>query len=356
MPSHHTYKGAGVDIDTANQLVKEIGKSAKATHNADVLEGLGGFASLYNMPKGYKDPVLVSCTDGVGTKIKLALEHDGLTSIGQDLVAMCVNDLLATGARPLFFLDYYASGQLNLEDAKCVVSGIAKACSMSGCALVGGETAELPNMYQNRDFDLAGFCVGVVERDALIGAKRVCDGDQLIGITSSGVHSNGYSLIHQLLSDVSGQADFKPYAGIDSYAQLIKTLLEPTFIYPEILQCLREGFAFPKSIHAVAHITGGGLAENLTRILPHGACATITYPQNLWPPIFQWIQKTGAIADEEMRRVFNCGVGMVLCVAPDDSATIIDALNDQHGAGMASHLGTVSIGDAQVAPKVMLSK
>lgn len=342
-----SYRSAGVDIDAGNELVQRIRHAVSRTHTPQVLGSLGGFASLFRMPDNYTEPVLVACTDGVGTKLKLALEHDSLHTIGTDLVAMCVNDLLTTGAKPLFFLDYYASARLDVERASQVIKGIAEACAETQCALVGGETAELPGLYSGQDFDMAGFCVGVAERSAITGSARVCDGDVLIGIPSSGAHANGYSLIRDILSTIKTKSDFIPHAGIKHTKQLIQLLLKPTLIYTKILQSLGSD-----SLHAIAHITGGGLVENLQRILPLGARADITHPIDAWPPLFHWIQRQGNVEEQEMRRVFNCGIGMVLCVAAKDSESVIHTLK---GHLADTHkLGTVHIQDNTQSPQVVV--
>jgi phosphoribosylformylglycinamidine cyclo-ligase len=355
MSPNDAYRKSGVDVDAGNQLIERIGEHAKSTHNENVLQGLGGFASLYSMPKGYKDPVLVSCTDGVGTKLKLALEHDALDSIGQDLVAMCINDLLATGARPLFFLDYYATARLDIEQATRVIAGIAKACKASECALVGGETAEMPGLYAKDDFDLAGFCVGIAERDALIGSGHVQAGDALIGLSSSGAHSNGYSLIRKILSRSENLKDtdgFNAGADIGDHPTLIKTLLKPTLIYTQAMQCVRKQETLAGAIHAIAHITGGGIGENLSRVLPSGAMASISHAPEAWPPIFHWIMQAGDVAEHEMLRVFNCGIGMILCVAEASAKQLMDAINHGQQETHAFHIGNLDINQNSNAPEV----
>jgi len=310
-----SYRDAGVDIDAGNALVERIKPLAAATARPGVLTGLGGFGALFELPwERYRHPVLVSGTDGVGTKLKLAMalgRHDG---IGIDLVAMCANDILVAGAEPLFFLDYYATGRLEVEVATAVIAGIAEGCRRAGCALTGGETAEMPGMYAPGDYDLAGFCVGIAEKDALITPDRVKAGDSLIAIASSGPHSNGYSLIRKVL-EVSGvdprqplpQAPDSPGAG----STLADLLLAPTRIYVKpVLGLMRQ-----TQIHAMAHITGGGLVENLPRVLPQGVKALVDLGSWRRPAVFEWLQDQGGIAEAEMLRTFNCGVGLVLCVA-----------------------------------------
>ncbi len=313
-----SYKDAGVDIDAGNELVNRIKSIAKATRRPEVLGGLGGFGALCELPAGYKEPVLVSDTDGVGTKLRLAMDLKQHEGIGIDLVAMCVNDLIVAGAEPLFFLDYYATGKLNIDVAATVVESIGKGCQLAGCSLVGGETAEMPGMYEGEDYDLAGFCVGVVEKSRLLEAGKVNAGDVLIGLGSSGPHSNGYSLIRKIL-DVS-QTSLHT-TSLDN-TPLAELLLAPTRIYVKsVLQLMKE-----VDIHGLAHITGGGLPENLPRILPDNTSAHIDTASWEWPPVFKWLQAKGAVETFEMYRTFNCGVGMVLCIAADDAATCIEKL------------------------------
>ena len=301
-----TYRDAGVDIDAGNELVARIRPLAARTRRPGVITGLGGFGALFELPLDrYQHPVLVSGTDGVGTKLKLALELSRHDTIGIDLVAMCANDIVVTGAEPLFFLDYYATGQLDVEVATAVVRGIAAGCEMAGAALVGGETAEMPGMYGAGDYDLAGFCVGVVEKDRIIEPGRVRPGDVLIGIASSGPHSNGYSLIRKILevsgADLTGDLEGRP---------LGSALLAPTRIYVKpLLELFGE-----MEVHALAHITGGGLPENLPRVLPDGCRAVIDTASWRQPAIFGWLQQRGNVPDADMWRTFNRGVGMVVCV------------------------------------------
>jgi len=304
-----SYRDAGVDIDAGNRLVDRIKPHAKRTLRPGVLGGLGGFGALFELPLDrYRQPVLVSGTDGVGTKLKLALELNRHDTIGVDLVAMCVNDVLVVGAEPLFFLDYYATGQLEVEVAAAVIKGIADGCALAGAALVGGETAEMPGLYQGGDYDLAGFCVGVVEKARMIDGGKVQPGDALLGLASSGPHANGYSLVRKILA-VSGVDLDQPFAG----QTLGETLLTPTRIYVKSILKLLEQV----EIRAIAHITGGGLTENLPRVLPVNTKAVIDLSSWERPAIFQWLQQQGGVAETEMRRTFNCGVGLVVCVAAE---------------------------------------
>lgn len=310
MASSLSYRDAGVDIDNGNRLIEHIKPLAKRTRREGVMDGLGGFGALFELPVDrYKQPVLVSGTDGVGTKLKLAMQMQQHETIGIDLVAMCVNDLIVQGAEPLFFLDYYATGQLNVDEATQVVDGIATGCEQAGAALVGGETAEMPGMYAKGDYDLAGFCVGVVEKSKIIDGANIQAGDVLLGLASSGAHSNGYSLIRKIIevSNADLNSDFEGRT-------LGDTLLEPTRIY---VKSLLKLFA-AVNVKGVAHITGGGLPENLPRVLPESVGADIDYSSWQRPAIFNWLQEKGGVAESEMLRTFNCGVGMVLCVAPED--------------------------------------
>jgi len=306
---HLSYKDAGVDIDAGNALVDRIKSVALRTKRPEVLAGLGGFGALFELPKGYEEPVLVSGTDGVGTKLKLAMDANKHDTIGIDLVAMCVNDLIVGGAEPLFFLDYYATGKLSVDIASNVVEGIGEGCELSGCSLVGGETAEMPGMYEGEDYDLAGFCVGIVEKSKILDGSKVKVGDSIIGLASSGPHSNGYSLIRKILE--RSQADIDEPFGNKTLGEI---LLEPTRIYVKsILELLKT-----VDVHAISHITGGGLSENIPRVLPAETKAVID--RNAWqqPEIFNWLQKQGNVIPTEMIRTFNCGVGMVVCVAKED--------------------------------------
>ncbi len=305
-----SYKDAGVDIDAGEALVERIKGVAKRTARPEVLGGLGGFGALCEIPAGYRQPVLVSGTDGVGTKLRLAMDLAKHDSIGIDLVAMCVNDLVVQGAEPLFFLDYYATGKLDVDTASSVITGIAEGCLQSGCALVGGETAEMPGMYEGEDYDLAGFCVGVVEKSAIIDGSRVQAGDVLLALPSSGPHSNGYSLIRKILQ-VSGtdvattQLEGQPLADL---------LMAPTRIYVKALLKLIQDTG---AVKAMAHITGGGLLDNVPRVLPANTQAVINVASWTRPALFNWLQTQGNVAEQEMHRVLNCGVGMVICVAPE---------------------------------------
>ena len=325
-----SYKDAGVDIDAGNALVDRIKGAVKRTTRPEVIGGLGGFGALCQIPAGYKEPVLVSGTDGVGTKLRLAMDlkrHDG---VGIDLVAMCVNDLVVQGAEPLFFLDYYATGKLDVDTASRVVAGIAEGCVQSGCALVGGETAEMPGMYHGDDYDIAGFCVGVVEKADIIDGTKVQPGDQLIALASSGPHSNGFSLIRKVL-EVSGQSPDTLLAG----KSLADHLLEPTRIYVKNLLALFK----TTPVHALCHITGGGFWENIPRVLPADTKAVINGKSWQWPAIFDWLQRQGNISRHEMYRTFNCGVGMIVVVP---AAQLDNALSQLQQAGeTAWHLGEI---------------
>jgi len=304
-----TYKDAGVDIDAGNALVEAIKPVAKATARPEVMNALGGFGALFELPvHKYRQPVLVSGTDGVGTKLRLAIDYDKHDQVGIDLVAMCVNDLVVQGAEPLFFLDYYATGKLDIYVAKSVIEGIGEGCRQAGCALIGGETAEMPGMYPDGDYDLAGFCVGIVEKDQLIDGSKVQPGDVILGLASSGPHSNGYSLIRKIL-EVTGT---DPHQSLDG-APLIDLLMTPTRIYVKSLLTLFKQV----EVHALSHITGGGLLENIPRVLPPGTAAHIDI--NRWhrPAVFDWLQQAGNIDTVEMHRTFNCGIGMAVIVSPD---------------------------------------
>ncbi len=330
-PSSLSYKDAGVDIDAGNALVERIKSVAKRTSRPEVLGGLGGFGALCELPSGYRQPVLVSGTDGVGTKLRLAMDLGRHDTIGIDLVAMCVNDLVVAGAEPLFFLDYYATGKLNVEVATAVVTGIGAGCEQAGCALVGGETAEMPGMYEGEDYDLAGFCVGVVEKDEIIDGSKVGAGDVLIGLASSGPHSNGYSLIRKIIEVSGTRVDTK----------LGEALLAPTRIYVKpLLQLIQQS-----RVHALSHITGGGLLENIPRVLPETCKAVIDTRAWQMPEVFTWLQQTGKVASREMYRTFNCGVGMVVVVPANaqeqalallrqagETATVIGRIAPREGA------------------------
>ena len=336
-PASLSYRDAGVDIDAGNALVERLKAVTRRTRRSEVIGGLGGFGALCEIPAGYREPVLVSGTDGVGTKLRLAMDTGIHDTIGIDLVAMCANDLVVAGAEPLFFLDYYATGKLAVETAVAVVSGIGRGCELEGCALVGGETAEMPGMYSGDDYDLAGFCVGVVEKSAIIDGSAVRAGDSLVAIGSSGPHSNGYSLIRKILA-VSGTDLQQPFGE----RSLADALLTPTTIYVKALLEL-----FPQvQVKALSHITGGGLPENLPRVLPAGCRAEIATDSWQWPEIFSLLQRLGNVETPEMYRTFNCGVGMVLCVAREDAQRTIALLEDR--GHRAWELGRITSGERGV--------
>ncbi len=308
-----TYRDAGVDIDAGNELVERIKPLVKRSFRPEVMGGLGGFGALFDLSGKYREPVLVSGTDGVGTKLKLAQQLGRHDTIGIDLVAMCVNDVLVQGAEPLFFLDYFATGKLDVETTVAVVGGIARGCELSGCALIGGETAEMPDMYPPGEYDLAGFCVAGVEKSNILDGAKVREGDVLIGIASSGPHSNGYSLIRRIYDRAGRPADLD-LGGV----RLVDALMEPTRLYVKpILELLQS-----HDLHAMAHITGGGLTENIIRVVPDGLGLDIEASAIVLPPVFDWLQREGAVPREEMWRTFNCGVGFVLVVAPGDVAAV----------------------------------
>jgi phosphoribosylformylglycinamidine cyclo-ligase len=319
-----TYKSAGVDIVAGNTLVERIKPIAAKTRIPGVMAGLGGFGSMFELPlHRYKNPILVSGTDGVGTKLKLAQDLALHNTIGIDLVAMCVNDIIVQGAEPLFFLDYFATGKLDVDIAADVIEGIGAGCSLAGCALVGGETAEMPGMYATGDYDLAGFCVGIVEKSQVLDGSKVKVGDKLIGIASSGPHSNGYSLIRKII-ERSG-ASLNDSFENNSENTLGRALLQPTRIYVKALLALLQ--AVP--VHALAHITGGGLTENLPRVLPEGINAHIQLASWTFPEIFNWLQQQGNVSLPDMLTTFNCGIGMIVCVAAEDVATTLQTLTAQ---------------------------
>jgi phosphoribosylformylglycinamidine cyclo-ligase len=304
-----TYKDAGVDIEAGDELVERIKPAVKRSMRPEVLAGLGGFGALFELPVDrYKKPVLVSGTDGVGTKLRLAIDTRKHDTIGIDLVAMCANDVVVQGAEPLFFLDYYATGKLSIDVAEAVIKGIVEGCVQAGAALIGGETAEMPGMYADGDYDLAGFCVGIVEKDAIIDGSHTRPGDTIIGLPSSGPHSNGYSLIRKLLQTSKATPATKLEGGL-----LYDALLVPTRIYVKALLSLTKAV----SVHGIAHITGGGLTENIPRVLPHGLEAMLSAQTWQRPPVFDWLQKAGSIPPEEMYRTFNCGIGMTIVVAAE---------------------------------------
>ena len=317
-PAPMTYREAGVDIDAGNALVERIKPLVKRSFRPEVMGGLGGFGALFDLSGKYREPVLVSGTDGVGTKLKLAQQLGRHDSIGIDLVGMCVNDVLVQGAEPLFFLDYFATGKLDIDTAAAVVGGIAKGCELAGCALIGGETAEMPDMYAAGEYDLAGFTVGAVEKSELRDGGRVEAGDLLIGIASSGPHSNGYSLVRRIF-DRAGRPGDLDLGGVT----LEDALMAPTALYVKpVLELLRGDNG--AAIHAMAHITGGGLTENIIRVVPDGLGLAIEASAIVLPPVFDWLQREGAVADAEMWRTFNCGIGFVL-VVPAASAAAVEA-------------------------------
>jgi len=336
-PEPYTYAKSGVSIDAGNALVKAIAPLARATARPGADAELGGFGGFFDLrAAGYTDPLLVAANDGVGTKVKLAIDHDRHDAIGIDLVAMCVNDLIVQGAEPLFFLDYFATGKLENGVAERVVAGIAQGCRIAGCALIGGETAEMPGMYAAGDYDLAGFCVGAVERGEQLTGDKVADRDVLLGLASSGVHSNGYSLVRRLAADKGWKLD-RP-ALFDPEVLLIDALIEPTRIYVKsLLPLIRSG-----RIHALAHITGGGLLENIPRVLPQGLRAHVDADAWLQPRLMAFLQAQGNIEPAEMARTFNCGVGMVLAVAEADAAAVTAEL--ESAGETVYHIGDIRSG------------
>ena len=308
-----TYRDAGVDIDAGNELVERIKPLVKRSFRPEVMGGLGGFGALFDLSGKYREPVLVSGTDGVGTKLKLAQQLGRHDTIGIDLVAMCVNDVLVQGAEPLFFLDYFATGKLDVDTTVAVVGGIARGCELSGCALIGGETAEMPDMYGPGEYDLAGFCVAAVEKSRLLDGAKVRAGDVLIGIASSGPHSNGYSLVRRIYDRAGRPADLD-VGGV----KLADALMAPTTLYVKpILELLQA-----HDLHGMAHITGGGLTENIIRVIPDGLGLDIDASAWALPPVFDWLQREGTVENTEMWRTFNCGIGFVLVVAPDQLAAV----------------------------------
>ncbi len=330
-----SYKDAGVDIDAGNALVENIKSAVKRTTRPEVIGGLGGFGAVCEIPEGYKQPVLISGTDGVGTKLRLAIDLNKHDTVGIDLVAMCVNDLLVLGAEPLYFLDYYATAKLDVEVASSVVTGIAEGCIQSGCALVGGETAEMPGMYHQGDYDIAGFCTGVAEKANIIDGSKVKAGDQLIALASSGPHSNGFSLIRKVLE--VNNTDTNEMLGDKSIAE---HLIEPTKIY------VKSTLALLKDVqaHALSHITGGGFWENIPRVLPEKTKAVVNGNSWEWPQIFNWLQEKGNITTHEMYRTFNCGVGMII-VVPADKVEQSLAILAEHGEN-AWHIGEIQSANA----------
>jgi phosphoribosylformylglycinamidine cyclo-ligase len=329
VPAPLTYRDAGVDIDAGNAVVERIKPLVKRSFRPEVMGGLGGFGALFDLSGKYREPVLVSGTDGVGTKLRLAQQLGRHDTIGIDLVGMCVNDVLVQGAEPLFFLDYFATGKLDVDTTVAVVGGIARGCEMAGCALIGGETAEMPDMYPPGEYDLAGFTVGAVEKSELLDGGKVRAGDVLVGIDSSGPHSNGYSLVRRIYDRAGRPADVA-VGGV----KLVDALMAPTVLYVKpVLELLRGDHG--AAIHAMAHITGGGLTENIIRVVPEGLGLDIEASAIELPPVFDWLRREGAVPREEMWRTFNCGIGFVLVVAPAAVAAIgaeLDRLGLGHRA------------------------
>ena len=325
----NAYKEAGVDIDAGNELVERIKPAVKATQRSGMVSGLGGFGALFD-PKaaGYEDPILVSATDGVGTKLKIAIDTGKHETVGIDLVAMCVNDLVVQGAEPLFFLDYFACGKLHVDHAEAVIKGIAKGCEESGCALIGGETAEMPGMYGEGDYDLAGFTVGAVERDKIVTGERIKEGDVVLGLAASGLHSNGFSLVRKIVGSTQGY-DYEsdaPFGG----GNLGDLLLTPTKLYVKLLlRALKlqdnEGH---QAIKGMANITGGGLIENIPRVLPEGLGVVINTDNWELPPIFKWLAEAGNLTTDDMAVTLNCGIGMVVICAEDQAQNLMDNLQE----------------------------
>ena len=327
-----SYRDSGVDIDAGNSLVDRIKPAVKRTTRPEVLHGLGGFGALIEIPvERFRKPVLVSGTDGVGTKLKLAGEIGDHSTVGIDLVAMCVNDIVVSGAEPLYFLDYLATSSLDVDQAEQVITGIARGCELAGCALTGGETAEMPGMYNPGEYDLAGFAVGIVEKDAMLNPENVSEGDTVIGLASSGVHSNGYSLVRKIIDRSGSRLDYE-FGG----STLGKVLLEPTRIYVKSILNLLAA----TRVTAIAHITGGGLLENIPRVLP--STLGVRLDQQAWdrPEIFSWLQANGNVADMEMLRTFNCGIGMIVCVPAREAETALKSL--RNSGEQAWIIGTVT--------------
>lgn len=338
-PLNLSYRDAGVDIDAGNQLVEDIKPLIAATQRPEVIGGLGGFGGLFALPAGYQEPVLVSGTDGIGTKLRLGIDSDRLDGLGIDLVAMCVNDVLVSGAEPLFFLDYFATGKLDRVVAARIITGVARGCQQAGCALVGGETAEMPGLYHGSDFDAAGFTVGIVERSQILSGQDIRAGDHILGLASSGPHSNGYSLVRRILE--ASNTDYNTHIPGDD-RPLIEQLMAPTRIYVKpVLDLLKQ-----VPVKGLCHITGGGLSENLPRVLPDGVCARIDASAWPRPAVFQWLQSAGGVAAEEMWRTFNCGIGMTVIVPAASADTAKQLLEDQ-GETVWS-IGEVAPGDGNV--------
>ena len=339
-----SYRDAGVDIDAGDELVERIKPFAKKTMREGVLSGLGGFGALFEVPKRYQEPVLVSGTDGVGTKLKLAFDLKRHNTVGIDLVAMSVNDVLVQGAEPLFFLDYFGCGKLDVNVAADVIKGIAQGCEYAGCALIGGETAEMPGMYPDGEYDLAGFAVGAVEKSKIITGREIVAGDVVLGLASSGAHSNGYSLIRKIIDRAKPDLDAK----FDGERTLADALMEPTRIYVKPLLALMA--VLP--VKGLAHITGGGLTENIPRVLPEGVKAVVEKASWVRPELFNWLQREGGVAESEMHRVFNCGIGMVVVVAQENAAQALDLLR---AAGeVVAEIGRIEPRAADEAPTVVI--
>ena len=339
-----SYRDAGVDIDAGDELVERIKPFAKKTMREGVLSGLGGFGALFEVPKRYQEPVLVSGTDGVGTKLKLAFDLKRHNTVGIDLVAMSVNDVLVQGAEPLFFLDYFGCGKLDVNVAADVIKGIAQGCEYAGCALIGGETAEMPGMYPDGEYDLAGFAVGAVEKSKIITGRAIVAGDVVLGLASSGAHSNGYSLIRKIVDRAKPDLDAK----FDGERTLADALMEPTRIYVKPLLALMA--VLP--VKGLAHITGGGLTENIPRVLPEGVKAVVEKASWVRPELFNWLQREGGVAESEMHRVFNCGIGMVVVVAQENAAQALDLLR---AAGeVVAEIGRIEPRAADEAPTVVI--
>ncbi len=335
-----SYKKAGVDIDAGNKLVDLIKPAIRSTHRPEVISSIGGFGGLFALQQDkYKEPVLVSGTDGVGTKLRLAQQLNQHSTIGIDLVAMCVNDVIVQGAEPLFFLDYFATGKLSIEEARIVVEGIAEGCRQSGASLIGGETAEMPGMYDDGEYDLAGFCVGVVERSKLIDGSKIKNGDVIIGLPSSGIHSNGFSLVNKIIETTNTSLD-----EIIDGKNLSDLLLQPTIIYTKIVLALLENF----DVHGLCHITGGGLTENIPRVIPDGLIAMID--TNNWnqPTIFNWLQEAGQVDNEEMLRVFNCGMGMLVVLPNDQAKEVIKFCQDNKHQAVQIGVINKSLSDKKI--------
>lgn len=339
-----SYRDSGVDIDEGDRLIKKIKPFAKQTQRPEVLTGIGGFGALFELSKKFKNPVLVSGTDGVGTKLKLAFQLNQHNRIGIDLVAMCVNDILVQGAEPLFFLDYFACGQLNVETASDVVSGIAAGCEQAGCALIGGETAEMPGMYTAGEYDLAGFAVGAVEKEQIIDGSTIQAGDVVIGLASSGAHSNGYSLIRKIIE----RQNTDLASALTDDLSIGDAVMAPTRIYVKSVLALIAQLP----VKGIAHITGGGLVENVPRILPSEVTAVLD--KACWdsPPLFDWLQRQGNVAESEMHRVFNCGIGMILIVAPKDVEQALSQL--QLTGETAWQIGEIKARQSDEAPTIIV--